>query len=475
MGISTSDGWRGVIGKEFNMKKIYQIMSNIINCYGIPFLKNGVCIGFDNRKGGEEISHNIAGYLSSLGINVYIGYEPAITSAVTIYAIKNSLAMSIIITASHYPMEYNGLKIRINKGVPLTKDEMLHYVKGHKDTLYKKKGIIKKVNFKKGYVEFLIEKHSRLLDLLKCNLEDDKIVVESFGGCAGGYIKEILSNYGWKIYEQNNLKDCINCRPDPIEENCEPLKIRVAKESAILGFAFDGDGDRIGVVNSKLEYYDSTMISSMILKLWIYRKWLNEGDTIVKTHPVSGVLNLISKNKLKIIETEVGYYNLYRTFAEKSAKIGFGDDSSFICENHYTKDAILSALNILAIINNYSKKFYSDIINLRPLYYRLNIVFENDNININDIFRFLKEKLILWANREFNNQISGIIQEENSVKIILYNYNWILLRNSGTENVLRAYIETKEIKEYISFKRYISEILTDNKFSFKITKYTKLN
>lgn len=485
---STSDGWRGIIETEFTHEFIEALIEGFIqflNDSRKP--KNGIAVGYDTRRFSKEYAEKIANRLSIEGIPVILSEKPVPTPIIISYAIENGLTAALIITASHFPGDYNGIKFRFENGRPPSYEELMSIMNlttahlhnsRHGNNIKVEKESIITINYTDWFINFLVSHYGDLLELLKPQYPNKKIVVDAMHGTIGGIFPNLLSKLGWNVVEIRTNADYTfgGNRPDPIEPNCKLLIENVKKLNAILGIAFDGDGERVCFIDPVDGYIGPNEIPPLVLlSLFKHtnRMILKQSISpfVIKTLPVTHRVDQLAETKgFSIVEVPVGFRNLYFSMVDRNAMIGFGDDGSVIFPPHNNKDAILTSLCVLVLLNTSRLSSYLDDFarTKGQLYYFKDNISCGEKSNVHDLLSDFQKLCGKW-------DYTKMTVNETSVKTFLSN-GWFLLRFAGTEEYIRIYAESSNKKDmenklsniYSLINQYI-EVKAGH------TPYTKLN
>ena len=453
--IFPSDGWRGVIGRQFTLGFMLSLTEGFLDFANEAEMKcaNGIVVGYDTRSLGRECAREMAHRIARRGIKVYLSINPVPTPLVATYAIEYKLDAAIIITASHFPGEYNGVKFRFDTGRPATALEFVRimelarkYSTKSKDTHIASTdaSLTNEIDLKRWYVQFVLYRYRGLLRLLESTgRRNRKIVVDVMHGTTGEILSNILSDIGWVVLEIRADIDPAfgGDRPDPTEPNCRFLLRNVAKHGAALGIAFDGDGERACFVEPELGYVGPTTVPSLALLSLLRRTSttiLKEPypPCIVKTFPVTlRVDQLAEKEGFSVIEVPVGFRNLHSTVLERDAIGGFGDDASVVLPPYYSKNGVLTSLCVLSLLEDgtlcsHLRRLASEFGELH--YFKGQVSYDR---------RSRAEVFLANFEQSANKWNSTkIIRNENDVKVFLSN-SWFLVLLAGTENYIRIYAE----------------------------------
>ncbi len=390
-----------------------------------------VVICKDTRLSGYLYEPLVTAGFISMGMDVIL-VGPLPTPAVPLMIKTLRADIGVMITASHNTYEYNGLKFFDSTGSKLSS---LIEQKVEKIVLDNKKYTkISNKTFVSGNARRLEDASGRYSEFLKSTLTktSSKKKIKIILDCANGATYNIAPNLFWELGHNviaiNNNPDGLN-----INKNCGAVDIKslsknVIKEKADIGFAFDGDGDRLIVVDEKGNEVDGDKIIGLLCKSYVKPKnKSNQHDVIITVMSNMGLEKyLTNKLKLKIKRTSVGDINVINQMKKSKSMIG-GEQSGHIILSKYsnTGDGILAALKITEILisnkNKASKIFnlYSDFAQSK-----INLTYQTKNTKLLKILGKLKNDK-LFNNKEIRS----------------------LVRLSGTEPLVRILVEGQEITE----------------------------
>ncbi len=388
---------------------------------------NRVVICKDTRLSGYLYEPLVTAGFISMGMEVIL-IGPLPTPAVPLMIKTLRANIGVMITASHNTYEYNGLKFFNSEGLKLNS---LIEKKVEKIVLDKKLySKISNKSLKSGKARRLEDASGRYSEFLKSSLIKKsykrklKIVLD----CANGATYNIAPNLFWelghKITTINNNPDGININKNCGAVDTSQLSKKVVQQKADIGFAFDGDGDRIIVVDEKGVEIDGDKIIALFCKNFIKsNNKTNKHDVVVTVMSNMGLEKyLIEKLKLKIKRTDVGDINVINQMKKSKSLIG-GEQSGHIIMSKFSNsgDGILAALKITEIIST-KKTVASKIFNLYKEYpqKKINLVYKKKNKKLLEVLNNIKNDKL------FNN---------NNIRS--------LVRFSGTEPLVRILVEGK--------------------------------
>ena len=429
---------RGIYPKEINENVIEQIAKAI----SIKCLKNNIpeiCVGRDGRLSGESLLDCLSESLSGFGINV-INIGLVSTPLLYFAAKKNKHKSGIMITGSHNPKNYNGVKMVINDN-PVSGSEIYKLIDKDKPST-KKKGTIVYKDIKKEYIQEVKE-----------NVDINnkvKIVIDCGNGAAGCIAPDLFKSMGCEVIELFSEVDgnFPNHHPDPGKiENLNDLISQVKESDADLGIAFDGDGDRVGLVTNegKVIYPDKIM---MILSKDILSS--KKGSIIFDVKCSNLLPDIISRHGGEPIMSPTGHFHIKNAIkrhnpllaGEMSGHIFFNDKWYGFDDGHY------SGARIIEIVSKENRKI-SEIENELPLLYSTPEL----NIDVTDETKF---KII----EDFSKECS-LDGEKITIDGLRINFKngWGLLRASNTTPKLVLRFEGNSVDDLNQIKsNFLNEL-----------------
>ncbi len=445
-----TDGWRGVISKDFtfeNVKIVSQAMADYLKKEKIG--EREIIIGYDARFLSKEYAQLVASVLAGNGIRAILSDRIQPVPCVC-FAIKDrEAAGGIMITASHNPFQYNGIKFKGEYAgsaddTTTKKIENFLYKNKPKEIDFEaeeKKELIRTIDLTPPYLQFL--KSFVNLELIKeASL---KIIVDSMYGAGKDYTAQVLKEGKCQVItirgEENPSFRGVN--PEPIAQNLGALIDKIKEEKADLGLATDGDGDRLGVMDSEGNFVNPHQVLSLLtLHLIESRGW---SGGIVKTISTTSLLNKIAeKYKRKIYKTPVGFKYICELMLKKDILIGGEESGGIGVKNHVPdRDGLLSGLLLLEMLALKKKPLSQIQEEMRKefgtyLYQRIDSEYPLDKRDI----------LISTLKKNPPKELADIevrkIDASDGIKFILEDNSWLLFRTSGTEPIIRIYAESDE-------------------------------
>lgn len=443
-----TDGWRGLIADDFTFDNVRRVAGAIAS-YVLKYedAKRGVMIGYDARFASPRAAQIVAEVISAGGIPVKLSNDYTPTPAVS-YAVKHQgAAGGVMITSSHNPWNWNGVKFKGNFGGSATpaimkriEDEL-----AAGSTPKGTKAAVEEVDFKKPYIAAVCA----FADMDLIAKTRFKFAVDAMYGSGRGVLTGILADrsvhYVAIRQELNPLFPGIN--PEPIEPHTKMLQETVVREKCDAGLATDGDADRIGAAAEDGSFVDSHKIFCVLLR-WLLERKKWPGDVVRAFNTTRMVDRIAAKYGRKLHETSIGFKYVADLMMEHEILIG-GEESGGIGYSRFLpeRDGVLNCLLLANVMAEEGKPLGQLVADLQrefgPHYYgRRDLHIPED----------MKQNAIQRARAESTQTLGRyrIVKKEHldGVKFFLNAPTngkgaeaWALFRASGTEPLLRLYTE----------------------------------
>jgi phosphomannomutase len=443
-----TDGWRGIIADDFtfdNVRRVAGAIASYVLKYEDP--KRGVIVGYDARFASPRAAQIVAEVIASGGIPVKLANDYTPTPAVSYAVKKQGAAGGVMVTSSHNPWNWNGVKFKGNFGGSATPAimKMIEQELAADVSPKATKAAIEEVDLKKDYVAAVCA----FADMDRIAKTKFKFAVDAMYGSGRGILERIFADRGVQCVairqELNPLFPGIN--PEPIEPHTAMLQETVISEKCDAGLATDGDADRIGAVAEDGTFVDSHKIFCVLLQ-WLLERKKWPGD-VVRAFNTTRMLDRISaKYGRKLHETSIGFKYIADLMMERDILIG-GEESGGIGYSRFLpeRDGVLNCLLLANVMAEEGKPLGQLVADLQreygPHYYgRRDLHIPED----------VKQNAIQRARAESTQTLGRfrVLKKEtmDGVKFFLdapTNGNgaeaWVLFRASGTEPLLRLYTE----------------------------------
>jgi phosphomannomutase len=442
-----TDGWRGVIGGDFTPENA-RIVAYAISRYVVrgEDARKGVLIGYDHRELSDRIAAEIASAISATGTPVWLVDKPCPTPAISLLVRQRGAAGGLMVTASHNPANWNGIKYKASYGssalpsiVAQIEKELADVLRTGVPPLPPRKHLIHSIDPRGPYLDTV----EKLVDWERLRGASFRFVVDPMHGSAAGLLRELFSRNGVKCDEIRGTRDSQfgGVHPEPIEPHIEALRKAVLAGKYDAGFAADGDGDRIGAIDRDGSFINPHQIFALMV--WHLIGARNLPGDIAKTFSVTKLIDkLADKYDRKLHEVPIGFKYICELMLEQNILIG-GEESGGIGTSLYLpeRDATVSAL-LLAELMVWHRKSLGELIGALHAEFG---EFRYGRVDL-DVTRAQKEKAIAYFSDGKLRRLLDwpIVRRESmdGIKVYLGDIGWVLVRASGTENLLRIYSET---------------------------------
>ena len=443
-----TNGVRGVINHDMNIK----LAMNLASAIG-TYLKGGtVVIGSDTRTSNEMIKSAVISGLLATGSHVIdLGVVP--TPVVQYYVKHHKVEHGIVITASHNPPKFNGIKCVDSDGTELSREKEIELEKIYFSGLFKMvswnkiQGVQKDEQAIEPYIQGIMNN----IDLEATRSAGLAVVLDCGNGTGGRVSPYLFERMGCKVITLNSHPQGTfpGHESEPTPENLSDLLSATASFGAHLGIAHDGDADRTIIIDEKGNYLFGDRILALIAKEFLKE---HNGGLIVTTVASSMALgDVVAENNGAVIYTKVGSPIVARRMMKEGAIFGGEENGGLIFPEHqFCRDAAMSAAKVIEIVAK-SGKDLSELIELLPKYHQVKTKVECPHevkeTALSEFAKTMKDKKV---------------DETDGVKIIL-DKAWVLVRPSGTEPIYRIFAEAEspDLAEKIAeeSKSKISEII----------------
>jgi alpha-D-glucose phosphate-specific phosphoglucomutase len=438
-----TDGWRGVISENFTFRNVARVAQAIADYYNKETGNQvRMAVGYDTRFLSKEYAQTVSDTLSENGIDALLSDRAIPTPALSFTVRNKKLTAGVMVTASHNPAEYNGIKIKTSAGgaagIEVTEEieKLIANPSSHASCI--SAGQIQKVDLSQDYVRFL----RSYINLEKIKNAKFRVLVDVMHGSGNGFIGEVLKGTKIKLeFTREEINPSFGgVRPEPVVENLKETIQRMKKEKFDLCLVLDGDADRIAAVAPKGEFISPQKILGL-LALHLFQDRKMQGGAVKTIVGTNLIDNLTKKLGLKLYETPVGFKYISQLMETEDILIG-GEEAGGIGFKNYIpeRDGSLAGLlllemmvyrkkNILKILTDMEREFG------RYYYLREDLKMKNPGIDIQGLKR-LKHLL--------GKEVAQV-KDYDGVKLICQDSSWLMFRGSGTEPIMRVYAESRSL------------------------------
>jgi len=389
-------------------------------------------IATDTRPTGQMVAETVKAGLMQSGIDVYdLGIAPTPVA----FRESRKYGAGIIVTSSHNPIEWNGLKMIIDgKGV---NEKQLDMVMNEQNPPKSKIG--EEHEIESTYVDDASKIIGKISDI-------PKVVVDIGGGAAKGFPSQLLEKVGCDVVTINSELEKSSRGPDPTVDRLEELITNTKNRD--IGFAFDLDGDRLViVVNGEKKDPDVTLGMGVVKSLELgCKNFVLSQDTSIS------VEKYIKQNGGTVFRSKVGEANVTEKMIETKSQVGGeGSSGGFILSDfNYCRDGILASGLIASIIK---KDEFTDALNFMEKYHIIRDKVEYDSEHHDDILKVLHGKM---------KEKFGSVETLDGIKAIVDEDSWALVRKSNTENSIRVSAESNSLEKVRNIHQEIKDLVKES-------------
>jgi len=460
-----TDGWRAVMSDSFTFANLRMVAQAIADSTLADLRKSGnldsvngdkpaIVVGFDTRFMSDRFASDVARVLAANGLKVLLSQADCPTPAISFAVQDLGARAGVMITASHNPPRYNGIKLKSAQGasaspaqskrveVYLTDNEiqsrgpnLMEFSKA------KERGLIEKFNPIPRYYDHL----RTLIDFEAIADSDMHVVVDAMFGSGRGVIAGILQGTGTEVHEiRHRLNPGFGgVHPEPIAKYLGALSAAISSGEGLLGLATDGDADRLGAMDEHAEFVDPHKIMALALKHLVEKRGMK--GKVVRTVSTTRMLDrMAGKYGLEIEETPVGFNHIADHMMKGDVLIGGEESGGISFKGHIPEgDGILMSLlliEMLAVRQASLRDLVQEILDeFGPAHYKRSDLRLNRPVDKKQ----MTTRLANDAPASIGGESVVEVATTDGAKYILADDSWLLIRPSGTEPMLRVYAEAR--------------------------------
>src|SRR3989441_707685 len=449
-----TSGWRGVIADDFTFANVRLALTAIAEHVKAKVKQPSILVGYDTRFYSEEFSQLAVDILQHQGIRALLCETFTPTPAVAFETMRRKLDGAITFTASHNPAQYHGLKYSSADAGPalpeVTKDIEARVAKiiakdGPSPTSataapHTQHASAEKVNLRENYLKRLEE----LVHFEVLQTANVKFVVDALHGCGAGYLDRTLSDHGVAVEAIRTERDCLfgGTGPDVSEENLAPLRKAVLDSGATAGLATDGDADRFGIVDRDGTWIQPNLILALVYDYLVEtREWkMPAARSVATTQMIDAVAKFHGQT---VFQTPVGFKYIGQLIREDKIALGGEESAGLTIRGHIPeKDGILACLLVAEMIAARGASIAEQI---RGMFQKLGREFwpVRENLHLTDEQKANAVKRVAVDASTLLGRKVVSIDRTDGAKFLFEDGSWMLLRLSGTEPLLRLYVEAE--------------------------------
>jgi phosphoglucomutase len=450
-----TSGWRGLIADDFTFASVRLAVAAIADHVNSRAKNPTILVGYDTRFYSEEFSQLAVDILQQHHIRTLLCETFTPTPAIAYEIIRRKLDGAINFTASHNPAQYHGLKFSSSDAGPAL-PEVTKDIEARAAKLVEKDGPFPKgsaaahkgskgetVNLREPYLK-------RLAELVRFDtLRKTKtiFVVDVLHGCGAGYLDRALADHGVSVQAMRTDRDCLfdGTGPDVSEENLAPLRKAVVESGATAGLATDGDADRFGIIDRDGTWLSPNHILALVYDYLVEsRGWKMPAARSVAT---SQMIDAAAKSHgQRTYQTPVGFKYIGQLVREDKIALGGEESAGLTIRGHVPeKDGILACLLVAEMLASRRASLGEQI---KELFKKLGREFwpVRENLHLSDEQKAnAVKKVAVDASTLLGRKVVSSDRTDGA-KFVFDDGSWMLLRLSGTEPLLRLYVEAESPK-----------------------------
>ena len=418
-------GIRGVFGEDLTLRDVLKFSKN----FSVLINSKKCVIATDTRPTARMIAETVKAGLMQSGVDVYdLGVAPTPVA----FRESRKYGAGVIVTSSHNPIEWNGLKMIIDgKGI---NEKQLDTVINKQNPGKSKIGVEHKIE--SDYVADATKIIGKISDV-------PKVTVDVGGGAAKGFSSQLLEKVGCDVVTINSEFDKSSRGPDPTADTLQELVVNTKNRD--IGFAFDLDGDRLVIViNGEKKNPDVTLGIGVVKALELgCKNFVLSQDTSIS------IEKYIKQNGGTVFRSKVGEANVTQKMIETKSQVGGeGSSGGFILSDfNYCRDGIFASGLIASITR---KDAFTDALNFMEKYHILRDKIDYDSEYHDEILKILSSKM---------KEKYGSLQTLDGLKAIIDEDSWVLVRKSNTENSIRISAESNSLERVRNIHLEIKDLI----------------
>ncbi len=455
-----TDGWRAVISDTFtfaNVRLVAQAVADVVRQQYPAVQPLHMVVGFDTRFLSDRYAREVACVLAANGIRISLTRADTPTPAVSHAIVTRQAQGGVMITASHNPPRYNGIKLKAAYGGSASPADcerveaqlLANEQQGRRPQMLdfddaQAHGLIERFDPRPDYRNHL----ARLVDFETIRRGHLRVVVDAMYGAGRGFLADMLCEAGADVLElRGEMNPGFNgIHPEPIARYLQPLAETLCGGVWHLGLATDGDADRIGAMAPNGRFIDPHVIMALSLRYLFGQR--QQRGMVVKTVSTTQMLNrLATRYSLPIQETPVGFNHISDLMMNHDVLIGGEESGGISIKGHIPEgDGVLMGMLLAEIVAAHGSDCQALLADLTrdvgAFYYARN---DFQLKTVDGRPPFTKRELTARLMQSPPAQLAGApvaqVLSNDGVKYVMQDDSWLLIRPSGTEPVLRMYAE----------------------------------
>jgi phosphomannomutase len=465
-----TDGWRGVVGDDFTYETLRYAAQGVAEYLsdkgGGPL---GV-IGFDCRFASEIFAEEVARVLAGNGVRNLLFDRPSPTQVASWTVIDRKAAGAAVITASHNPYIFNGLKYKPETGSSAPSDVIAELERRINEIAARGPGAVKKAASDDGLIEVYdprppyYEQIGRMVDLEALRQAGLRTLHECMHGSGYGYLADLIGGGRTTVTEMHAERNPYfgGVNPEPIPANLQDALQAMQGGDHDLCICTDGDADRVGIIDETGRFIDQLQVYALLMRYLIQtRGW--KGPVVKSINMTFMADRLAERYGVPVYEVPVGFKNIAPKMMEVDAVLGGEESGGFGIRGHIPeRDGILAGLYFADMIVKEGKPLSEILATLETevgphAYARHDIKMPRETYETDR--RRVLSTLEEHAPRTLAGRQVDRVRDDDGFKFYLDDGSWVLLRTSGTEPLIRVYSEAATPEEVESRLAALEEVV----------------
>lgn len=455
-----TDGWRAIIAKDFTVYNVARVSKGLADWLNNTDKNSKVVIGHDCRFAGEMFAETAANILCSNGVKVALAKGFVSTPMVSLGVNMLNAQQGVVITASHNPPSYNGYKLKGPHGGPSSPKDIAAVEALIPETVeigdttlaqWEEKGMLEYIDLEKMYIDYL---HTKF-DLEKLNNAPYKLAYDAMYGAGQNVIRKTLPAAVLLHCEYNPSFN--GTPPEPIHKNLLELsKVLASTPELKVGLATDGDADRIGLYDEDGNFVDAHHIILLLIQYLHKYKKLN-GKVVIAFSVTDRVKKMCEQYGLEVEVTPIGFKYISEIMITDDVLLGGEESGGIAIKGHIPeRDGIFDGL----IIYEYMMETGKTLKELCEEIYEVvgKFAYERNDLHLQEA---QKQRIMKEATdgvyKEFGKYKVTKVETIDGIKYHFENGEWMMLRASGTEPVLRIYAEGNSREEALDILEQVKK------------------
>jgi len=459
-----TDGWRAIIAKEFTVHNVAKVAQATASWLLTKTKKPSVLIGHDCRFAGDLFVETTAKVLAANGIKTLVAKGFVSTPMVSLGILKHKTDLGVVITASHNPPAYNGYKLKGNYGGPLLEED-IHDVESYlpaenkhdidqlKLEIFEKNGLIEYVDLETMYCQ-QVESN---FDLKLIKNSGFQFAFDAMYGSGQNVMRRLFPDITLLHCEENPMFD--NIPPEPLHKNLlEFSELIKLSEEIDCGLAVDGDADRIALYDNEGNYVDSHHIILLLIHyLYKYKGW--RGKVCTGFSSTVKIKKLCDHYGLKLDVVHIGFKHICGIMLKEDVLVGGEESGGIAIKGHIPeRDGIWNGMVIweaMAKTKKTLKELIQEVYDITGSF-----AFERSDLRLEVS---LKNKIVENCKngyyKAFGKYKVQRVEDLDGFKYYFNDDEWVMIRPSGTEPLLRTYAESHTKAEAIEILKITYDTL----------------